>query len=71
MKRTIVLAAAMVFLFAAVAGIMSQLMPGPLKESDYFVIGSVATMVSLAALFAMITLTTKGGSGVFVKRRRK
>ena len=71
MKRTIVLALAMVFLFAAIAGVMSQLMPGPLKEADYFVIGSVATLVSLALLFVLIALTTKGGSGVFVKRRRK
>ena len=71
MKRTIVLALAIAFLFAAVAGIMSQVMPGPLKPSDYFIIGTVATLVSMAALFLLIVLTTKGGSGVFVKRRRK
>lgn len=71
MKRTILLAAAMVILFAAAAGIMGRLMPGPLKEADYFVIGSVATLVFLAGLFMLMVLTTKGGSGVFVKRRRK
>jgi len=71
MKRPLILAIALVCLFVAVAGIMIKVMPGPLKDSDYFVIGSVATLVSLAVTFLLIVLTTKGGAGVFIKRRRK
>ncbi len=71
MKRAILLAVGMACLFAAVAAIMIKVMPAPLKEADYFVIGSVATLVSLAALFVMVAMTSKGGSGIFVKRRRK
>src|ERR1700691_263906 len=54
MARTISLALAVVFVFAAVAGIMVKVMPAPLKDSDYLIIGTVATMVSLAVLFVVL-----------------
>lgn len=71
MGRTISLALALVFFFAAVAAIMLKLMPAPLKDSDYLIIGSVATMVSLLMLFVLLILTSGKASNVFFKRRKK
>ena len=71
MGRTISLALALVFVFAAVAGIMLKVMPAPLQDSDYLIIGSVSTMVSLALLFVLLIATSGKFSSVFFKRRRK
>ena len=59
MGRTLSLALALVFIFAAVAGIMLKVMPAPLKDSDYLVIGSVATLVSLLVLFVVHISTSR------------
>lgn len=74
MQKTGILGVAVLVIFVAVTAILLKLMPGPRKDSDYLVIGSVATLVSLAAVFVLVTSTTrKSGkaSGVFFKRRRK
>ncbi len=71
MLRNLSLAAALIFIFAAVAGIMLKVMPGPLKDSDYLVIGTVATMVSLLALFVLLVTTSGKSSNIFFKRRQK
>jgi hypothetical protein len=71
MLRTISLALAVVFIFAAVAGIMLKVMPTPLKDSDYLIIGSVSTMVSLGLLFVLLIVTSGKASTVFFKRRKK
>ena len=71
MGRTISLTLALVFMFAAVAGIMLKVMPAPLKDSDYLIIGSVATMVSLLLLFVLLVATSGRSSNVFFKRRKK
>lgn len=70
MRRTLVLALAVALVFTAVAAIMYKVMPSPLKDSDYLVIGSVATLVALLVLFSALISTTKS-SDVFFKRRRK
>ena len=64
------LALAVALVFAVVAGVMLAVMPGPLKNSDYLVIGSVATLVALLALFFAMISTTKSAN-VFFKRRKK
>lgn len=71
MVRTLSLALALLFIFAAVAGIMVKIMPAPLKDSDYLIIGSVATMVSLLMLFVLLITTSGKASNVFFKRRQK
>jgi len=71
MGRTTSLALALVFIFAAVAGIMLKVMPAPLKDSDYLIIGSVSTMVSLLLLFVLLTATSGKFSSVFFKRRKR
>jgi uncharacterized membrane protein len=71
MARTLLLALALVVMFAAVAGIMLKVMPAPLKDSDYLIIGSVATMVSLLLLFVLLNAKSGKASSVFFKRRKK
>jgi len=71
MGRTLSLALAVVFIFGAVAAIMLKVMPAPLKDSDYLIIGSVATMVSLLLLFVLLNATSGKASSVFFKRRKK
>ena len=65
------LGAAAVCVFVVVAGIMLKVMPAPLKESDYMVIGSVATLVSLGVVFLVLVSTTMKSADVFFKKRRK
>jgi hypothetical protein len=71
MGRILGRAGALVFIFAAVAGIMLKVMPAPLKDSDYLVIGTVATLVSMLALFVLLITTSGKKSNVFFKRRKK
>jgi hypothetical protein len=71
MLRNLSLAAALIFIFVAVAGIMLKVMPAPLRDSDYLVIGTVATMVSLLALFVLLVTTSGKASNIFFKRRQK
>ena len=61
---------AAVCVFAVVAGVMLTVMPQPLKESDYMIVGSVATLVSLGVLFLVVISTAKSRE-VFFKKRRK
>ena len=70
MGRGLMLALAGVCVFVIVAAAMLALMPAPMKESDYMVIGSVATLVALLVLFLVMVSTTKSRD-VFFKRRRK
>jgi pilus assembly protein TadC len=69
MGRTLALTLGVIFVFAAVAGVMIRFMPAPLKDSDFLVIGSVATMVALLALFFGLVGTK--GRNLFFKRRKK
>jgi multisubunit Na+/H+ antiporter MnhB subunit len=71
MKRGIMLGIAVAFIFAAVAFIMLQVMPQPMKDSDYLVVGSVATLVALLALFLLLVTTSMKSSDVFFKKRKK
>jgi hypothetical protein len=70
MGRTFALVLAMVLVFAAVAVIMLKVMPAPLKDADYLIIGSVATLVSLLVLFVVLVTTSGKASSVFFKRRK-
>jgi hypothetical protein len=65
------LGAAALCVFVVVAAVMLKLMPAPLKESDYMVIGSVATLLALGVLFLVLVSTTLKSSDVFFKKRRK
>lgn len=71
MRRYILLGLCGVAAFAAVAAIMIQLMPSPMKDSDYLVVGSVATLVALLVLFLGLVTGTLKSSDVFFRRRPK
>ena len=71
MPRILVLCLGTLALFAVVALIMLRFMPGPLKDSDYLVVGSVSTLVALLALFLVLISTSVKSRDVFFKRRKK
>ena len=71
MKRGLVLGGLAICVFVVVAAVMLKVMPGPLKESDYMVIGSVATLVALGSVFLVLVSTTMKSTDVFFKKRRK
>ena len=71
MKRGLMLAGLWVCVFVVVAAVMLKFMPAPLKESDYMVIGSVATLTALGAVFLLLVSTTMKSTDVFFKKRRK
>ena len=74
MQQTRILGLAALAIFVVVTAILMKLIPGPRKDSDYLVIGSIATMVTLATVFLLVISTTrKSGkaSDAFFKRRRK
>ena len=48
------LAALMVLLFAGTVAVLVNVMPGPHKSTDYLVIGAVATLLCLLALFVVL-----------------
>ena len=54
MSRTLTLAALMVLLFAGTVAVLVNVMPGPHKSTDYLVIGAVATLLCLLALFVVL-----------------
>jgi len=57
--------------FGVAAMVMLQLMPAPLKDTDYLVIGSVATLVSLLVMFLILIATRLKTPDPFFKKRRK
>jgi hypothetical protein len=71
MLRALLLGGTAVCVFVVVAAILVKVMPGPLKSSDYMVIGSVATLVALLVLFLAVASTTLKSKHVFFKRRKK
>jgi hypothetical protein len=70
MPRGWMLGLAGVCVFAVVVGVMLSVMPAPLKDSDYMVIGSVATLVALLIVFLVVISTAKSRN-VFFKKRPK
>lgn len=57
--------------FAVVAAILSRVIPSPLRSTDYLVIGTVATFVSLVVLFLVLVKTWVKAPDLFYKRREK
>ncbi len=69
--RASMLGAGILFVFAAVAAILLRVMPGPLRQLDYLVIGAIATFTALLLLFVILTTTGTKAPNVFYKRREK
>jgi hypothetical protein len=68
MMRNLVLALGVALAFGATCLVMIRFMPQPLKDSDLMLIGSVATLVSLLALFLGLSLNRRD---TFFTRRTK
>ena len=60
-----------VLVFGVASLVMLQLMPAPLKDTDYLVIGSVATLVSLLVMFLVLIATRLKTPDPFFKKRKK
>jgi hypothetical protein len=71
MRRWLILVLAAACVFVVAAAIMIKVMPSPLKDSDYLLIGSVSTLLALLALFLALVSTTLKSPDVFFKRRKK
>jgi hypothetical protein len=70
MKRGVVLGFGALFVFVVFAAGLLRVMPQPMKDSDYLVVGSVATIAALGTLFVVLGTASKG-SGLFFKKRKK
>lgn len=62
-------AAAIAFVVTVAVGL--RLLPGPHTETDYLVVGSIATFFCLGVLFAVLITTWIRSSDVFFKKRVK
>jgi Na+/melibiose symporter-like transporter len=70
-SRALMLLGVGVALFAISIVVLTQLLPGPHTERDYFIIGSLATLVSLFALFLIVISTWIKTPNPFFKKRKR
>ena len=68
-QNVIVLAVAAVTVFLVVALMLYRFLPLPRKDSDYLVIGAVATLAALGVVFGAL-LQRSGIQDTFFKRRK-
>jgi hypothetical protein len=66
--RLLALPALFVCTFGASTMILMRIVPGPLKELDFMVIGTVSVMIGLLVVFLMVIKSAKSGD-LFFKRR--
>lgn len=69
--RQIMLILGGVCVFAVSAAVIVAIMPAPLRDSDYLVIGSIATLVSLLVMFVALLATRLKSPDPFFKKRKK
>jgi Na+/melibiose symporter-like transporter len=69
--RQILLVLGGVCVFGVAAMVMVKIMPAPLKDTDYLVIGSVATLVSMLVVFLVLIATRLKTPDPFFKKRKK
>jgi hypothetical protein len=69
--RVAILSASALIVFAVVAAVLFQVLPGPHGPADYLVIGSVATLAALSVLFVVTIAGWLKMRDIFYKRRRK
>ncbi len=69
--RILLLAAGGAIVFAAVAAILLRIIPGPHKQFDYLVIGTLSTFATLATLFVVMITTMSKDPTAFNKRKKE
>lgn len=70
-SRSLALAGVAVTLFVSAVIVLSQIVPGPHSPTDYLIIGCLATMIALFALFLILITTWLKNPDLFFKRRKK
>jgi hypothetical protein len=70
-NRALMLFGVAVALFGISTIVLTRLLPGPHTERDYFIIGCLATLVSLFALFLILISTWMKTPNPFFKRRKR
>jgi Na+/melibiose symporter-like transporter len=69
-SRGLMLAGVAIALFGISTFALIQLLPGPHSERDYFIIGCLATLISLFAMFLILIKTWIKAPNLFGKRRK-
>jgi len=70
-SRALMLVGVWISLFGISIFALTQLLPGPHTERDYFIIGCLATLISLFAMFLILIKTWIKTPNLFGKRRRR
>ena len=70
-NRTLMLLGVTVALFGISIIVLTQVLPGPHSERDYFIIGCLATLVSLFVLFLIVISTWLKTPNPFFKKRKR
>jgi uncharacterized membrane protein len=70
-KRNVVLAIGVLAIFGVTVAVLTHLMPEPHKETDYLVIGGIATLISMLVVFVVVISTVYRSSDTFFKKRKK
>jgi|LNFM01.1.fsa_nt_gb di/tricarboxylate transporter len=68
-QRFAIAAGGITVVFLVTIAIALQLMPGPLKSTDYLVVGAIATFVSMLVLFVILTQTVGTKKQIFTKEK--
>jgi hypothetical protein len=69
--RALMLVGVAVALFGISIIVITQLLPGPHTERDYFIIGCLSTLVSLFVLFLLVISTWMKTPNPFFKKRKR
>jgi len=69
--RVAILTVSALIVFGVVGVSLLQVLPGPHQPADFLVIGTLATLVTLAALFVAIIAGWLKMRDIFYKRRQK
>lgn len=70
-SRALMLAASAVIVFGVTVAVGLRILPSPHTDTDYLVLGSIATLLSLVVLFAVLLTTWLRSQDVFFRRRSK
>lgn len=65
-KRPLVLVAGILLMFAASIALLLKIIPSPHRQTDYLIIGTLATLITLVILFAVLVGISPG---TFYRRR--
>ncbi|MGH9671959.1 MAG: hypothetical protein ACRD44_02170 [Bryobacteraceae bacterium] len=67
--RILLLIGGLIMIFGVVTVVLLRVMPGQRKETDYLVVGTLATFIMLGVLFVVLITTWVRTPDVFYKKR--